>query len=85
MAHLVTLSTSLLQRCWSSRSWILVDVLCCYIRNKRRTRSFQTTRRGGQLRWRLFSFSDGVFYLIYDVGGKREMVDANGTKQNIVL
>ena len=36
-----------------------------YIRNKRRTGSFQTTRRGGQLGWRLFSFSDGVFYLTH--------------------
>ena len=36
-----------------------------YIRNKRRTGSFQTTRRSGQLGWRLFSFSDGVLYLTH--------------------
>ena len=26
---------------------------------------FHTTKRGGQLGWRLFSFSDGVFYLTH--------------------
>ena len=35
-----------------------------YMRNKRRTRSFQTTSQGGQLGWSLFSFLDVVFYLV---------------------